>query len=117
MSSFSVYSNIKKFQPEFHIQNKMNIVFLFRDCYSICITDEGLKQKLILYGGRKMENINWGLIAPIIVIQVVLMVIAIVDIIRINRTNGPKWLWVLIVIFINILGSILYFVIGRKQNK
>ncbi|MBS4174836.1 PLD nuclease N-terminal domain-containing protein [Bacillus sp. FJAT-49736] len=63
-----------------------------------------------------MENINWGLIAPIVVIQVLLMVIALVDIIRIDRTKGPKWLWALIVIFINLLGPILYFVIGRKQK-
>lgn len=64
-----------------------------------------------------MVNINWGLIAPIIVIQVLLMVIALVDIVRIDRTKGPKWFWALIVIFINILGPILYFVIGRNQNK
>jgi hypothetical protein len=63
------------------------------------------------------HSINWGLVAPIIIIQWILLIIAIVDIIRINRTNGPKWLWVLIVIFINLLGPILYFVFGRRQNK
>ena len=64
-----------------------------------------------------LQSLNWGLLAPIIVIQLLLFIIAIVDIIRIKQTNGPKWVWVVIVVLINILGPILYFVIGRRPNK
>lgn len=63
-----------------------------------------------------LESINWGLVAPLLIIQLILMVTALVDLIRINNTNGPKWLWVLIILFINIIGPIIYFVIGRRQN-
>ena len=56
------------------------------------------------------------IIAPIIVIQLVLMIVALIACIRAEATNGPKWLWILIIIFINIIGPILYFVIGRKQQ-
>lgn len=63
-----------------------------------------------------LESINWGLIAPLIIIQMILMITALVDVIRIRDTNGPKWLWVLIILFINIIGPIIYFVIGRRQN-
>ena len=64
-----------------------------------------------------LQSLNWGLLAPIIVIQLLLFIIAIVDIIRIKQTNGPKWVWVVIVVLINILGPILYFVVGRRPNK
>ena len=58
---------------------------------------------------------NLPILAPIIIIQLILIIVAIIDLIRIETTNGPKWLWVLIILFINILGPILYFVIGRKR--
>lgn len=63
-----------------------------------------------------LQAINWAIIAPIIVIQLILVIIAIVDLIRIERTNGPKWLWVLLILFVNIIGPILYFVVGRRQS-
>jgi hypothetical protein len=65
---------------------------------------------------QALESINWGLVAPLIIIQFILMITALVDVIRIKDTNGPKWLWVLLILFVNIIGPIAYFVIGRRQN-
>ncbi|WP_175638244.1 PLDc N-terminal domain-containing protein [Metabacillus schmidteae] len=61
-------------------------------------------------------QLNWAIIAPIFVLQLILLVTAIVSCLRQEETYGPKWLWILIIIFINILGPILYFVIGRKND-
>ncbi|WP_385943766.1 PLD nuclease N-terminal domain-containing protein [Thalassorhabdus alkalitolerans] len=66
-----------------------------------------------LINGLKM--INWQLLAPIVVIQLLLMITALADCLKRDKTNGPKWMWILIIIFVNILGPILYFVIGRKD--
>jgi hypothetical protein len=63
-----------------------------------------------------LEGINWGLLAPIFIIQLILLVVSLVDLSRIEKTNGPKLLWVFIIIFVNIIGPILYFVIGRRSN-
>ena len=63
-----------------------------------------------------LQGISWGIIAPILVIQLILLIIALIDLSKINQTNGPKWLWAIIVIFVNILGPIIYFVFGRKQS-
>jgi hypothetical protein len=59
---------------------------------------------------------NLPILAPIFIIQLILIVVAIIDLVRNENTNGPKWLWALIILFINIIGPILYFVIGRKRN-
>lgn len=64
-----------------------------------------------------METINWGLIAPLLVIQLILVVIAFVDLSRQGQTNGPKWVWVLVILFLNIFGPIIYFVFGRSKNR
>lgn len=63
-----------------------------------------------------MNHINWELFAPIIVIDVILIIVALVDLIRIEHTRGPKWLWALIILLINLFGPILYFVLGRRNN-
>jgi uncharacterized membrane protein len=65
---------------------------------------------------QALQSINWGLIAPVIVIQFILIVVAMIDVIRIESTNGPKWLWVLIILFINIIGAVIYFIFGRRHN-
>jgi hypothetical protein len=65
-----------------------------------------------------MDSISHVLpiLAPIAIIQLILFIVALVDLIRIERTNGPKWLWVILILFVNIIGPILYFVIGRRAN-
>jgi hypothetical protein len=64
-----------------------------------------------------MEQIRQLLpfLIPILLLQLVLIVVALVDLARRERTRGPKWLWVLIILFVNLIGPILYFVIGREE--
>ncbi|WP_442594135.1 PLD nuclease N-terminal domain-containing protein [Neobacillus sp. D3-1R] len=65
---------------------------------------------------EELLNVNWALLAPIFIIQFILLLVAIIDLVRIEKTNGPKWLWVIIILFVNIIGPILYFVIGRRNQ-
>lgn len=52
---------------------------------------------------------------PIILLQLGLMVVALIDLARRERTRGPKWVWVLVIVFINLIGPIIYFVLGREE--
>lgn len=63
-----------------------------------------------------LSNIPWGLIAPLLVLQFVLAAVAIVDIIRIHETRGPKWFWIVVSLLVNTLGPIAYFLFGRKNQ-
>lgn len=63
-----------------------------------------------------LSTIPWNLILPILILQLVLMVVALVDLARHRRTNGPIIMWILIVIFIGTVGPILYFIFGRRQS-
>ncbi|MYL50984.1 transcriptional regulator [Halobacillus litoralis] len=62
-------------------------------------------------------NENLAIIAPLLIIQVVLMITALVSLIRAEATNGPKWMWVLIILFINTIGPIAYFIFGRSHES
>lgn len=55
------------------------------------------------------------LIIPIAILQLALMVVALVDLTKREQTNGPKWMWVLIIVFGELLGSVIYFIVGRKE--
>ncbi len=61
-------------------------------------------------------DIPWGLIAPIIILDLILMITALVSCIKEENTNGPKWMWILIILFLNLIGPVLYFVVGRQKQ-
>jgi len=64
----------------------------------------------------ELANIPWAVIAPLIGVQIILMIVALIDLRKIHATNGPKILWVFIIVFINLLGPVAYFIAGRKQS-
>ncbi len=47
---------------------------------------------------------------------IALPLIALIDILRSEFTNYNKLIWLLVIIFLSILGVLLYFIIGRKQK-
>lgn len=56
------------------------------------------------------------IIAPIIVIQLILMTVALVLCAKAESTRGPKWIWVLTIIFVNLFGPIAFFIAGRRNE-
>ena len=63
-----------------------------------------------------INEMPWGIIAPILVIQLILLVVALIDLVRIPQTNGPKWVWAIVIVLANLLGPIAYFIFGRKNS-
>ena len=55
------------------------------------------------------------LLVPIVLLQLVLMVVALMDLLRRDRTRGPKWAWALVIGFVNVLGPVIYFLFGREE--
>ncbi len=58
-----------------------------------------------------------ALLVPIVVIQLVLMIWGLYDLTRSERRvkGGSKVVWALIIIFVNLIGPILYFLAGRED--
>ncbi len=62
------------------------------------------------------ELIEWiPFLIPIILIQFALMIFALIDLSRREHVKGEKWMWVLIIIFINIVGPVVYLFMGRED--
>ena len=52
-----------------------------------------------------------------IFLPLMLIISALVDILKSEFTGNNKIVWVLVVMFLPLLGSVLYFVIGRNQKN
>jgi len=64
-----------------------------------------------------LSEVDLRPLIPFIIIQVILFLVAIIDITRRGRqTKGPKLMWVFIVIFISIFGPVAYFIFGRRND-
>jgi hypothetical protein len=60
----------------------------------------------------------FAILVPILVIQLGLLVWALYDLTRPTRRvkGDSKVVWALIIIFINLIGPILYFLVGREDT-
>ena len=58
------------------------------------------------------------LIVPIVLVQLGLTIAAVVDLLRDERKvrGGSKGVWAVIIVFVNLLGPILYFLVGRVEG-
>jgi len=56
------------------------------------------------------------LIIPIVLLQLILMIVALVDLAKREKVRWlPKWLWAIIIILGELVGPIIYLVTGREE--
>lgn len=59
----------------------------------------------------------WQIILILIALGLILLpLIALIDILKNEFRDSNKLIWVLVVLFFPILGSVLYFILGQKQK-
>ena len=58
-----------------------------------------------------------ALLLPIVLIQLGLIIAALFDLEKEERRvrGGSKLVWALVIVFLNIVGPILYFIAGREE--
>jgi hypothetical protein len=57
-------------------------------------------------------------LVPLLVLQLVLLVVALYDLTRPERRvkGDSKVVWALIIIFVNLIGPLIYFLFGREDT-
>lgn len=68
-----------------------------------------------------LDNINpavFALLIPVAIIQIGLLLLAARDLLRDDRRvrGGSKPMWAVIIVFVNLIGPILYFLVGREEG-
>ena len=76
----------------------------------------GSERTLTRVADLKTEQIL-ALLAPIVVIQLGLMIVALHDLEQEDRhvRGGSKLIWALVIVFVNVVGPIVYLVAGRDE--
>ena len=73
------------------------------------------------YGINDFKDIDFmaflPIILPIILVGTLLVLMALIDLYRHRKMRKNALLWTLIILFVNTLGPILYFVMGRKDSE
>lgn len=73
------------------------------------------------YGLDDLKDIDFivilPIILPIITVGTILVLIAFIDLYRHRKTRENIRVWVMVILFANTLGPILYFVLGRKDRE
>ena len=54
---------------------------------------------------------------PVVILDLCLIAWALVDWARRPRTKGPKWVWLLVILFVSTFGPIIYLVFGREEAE
>lgn len=53
---------------------------------------------------------------PVILLQLALLVVALIDLTRRERTRGSKIVWLIVILAVNLLGPIIYLIFGREEE-
>ena len=73
------------------------------------------------YGLNDLKDIDFmaflPIVLPFILVGTLLVLIALIDLYRHRKIRKNVLLWTLIILFVNTLGPILYFVMGRKDSE
>jgi hypothetical protein len=55
-------------------------------------------------------------IIPIVLLQLILMIVALLDLIRREKTRFlPKWAWAIVIVLGELIGPIVYLIFGREE--
>ena len=66
--------------------------------------------------GISIPTAIFAVIIPMVIVQFVLFIVALISLLRKKGvTTGDKVMWLLIILFVNTIGPILYFVIGSSH--
>jgi len=60
-----------------------------------------------------------AILAPLLLLQLSLMIFALLDLVRRDEhqlRHLPKWGWAVVVIVVNLIGPLLYLLIGREES-
>lgn len=81
----------------------------------------GMMKMKLHYGFDDLKNFDFmaylPILMPVIVVSALLILIALIDLYRHRKMRGNVVFWAFIIIFANTIGSILYFVLGRKDSE
>jgi heme/copper-type cytochrome/quinol oxidase subunit 4 len=64
---------------------------------------------------EELTHINWNIFLPLMMLDMVLTLAALIACIRQDMTKERRVVWILVIVFINFFRPVLYFIFGRRK--
>ncbi|AST97815.1 PLD nuclease N-terminal domain-containing protein [Shouchella clausii] len=61
-------------------------------------------------------DVPWGLLAPVIILNLILVIVALVDYVKRAKTTGAHLFWIPLILFVSFLGPVMYLIFGRRNQ-
>ncbi|MBU8598195.1 PLD nuclease N-terminal domain-containing protein [Shouchella clausii] len=61
-------------------------------------------------------DVPWGLLAPVIILNLILVIVALVDYVKQAKTTGAHPFWIPLILFVSFLGPVMYLIFGRRNQ-
>jgi len=109
------YSEVKKFKYE----SKISLDYFYTDSTlsgSSCLFILGTKTKSIMITLTSLLFIGNIFRFLFGILWAILIVYTLLDLFRSNKPTNTKLLWLIVILIAPILGSIIYFVVGRTNR-
>ena len=54
---------------------------------------------------------------PVVVIELILLAAALLDWLKRPVLRGNRWVWLVVILFVNLIGPIIYFLFARNDEQ
>jgi hypothetical protein len=88
----------------------------FNSIFNHCQTNISQQKRSQIQMNEILTAIPWMVISPILALDLVLILAALYSLVKAEHTNGPKWIWAIIILIFNLFGPVAFFVFGRRSN-
>ena len=68
-----------------------------------------------LFYAANITRLVLMVVLPVVIIQLVLLITALVSLVKKQVPGSDKALWAILIIFVNIIGPIIYFAVGSNM--
>ncbi|GIN10899.1 hypothetical protein J26TS2_07660 [Shouchella clausii] len=63
------------------------------------------------------NDVPWGLLAPIIILNLILVIVALIDYGKQAKTKGAHPFWIPLILFVSFIGPVMYLIFGRGSQR
>ena len=89
--------------------------FLLNGCVILVNSKLSVQGGFIMFNGMTIIEVL-KLLAPVIIMELFLAIFCLYKLSKDKVKYLPKWAWALIILFVNLLGPIIYLILGRERD-
>ncbi|CAM3506342.1 PLD nuclease N-terminal domain-containing protein [Marinicrinis lubricantis] len=63
-----------------------------------------------------IQVVPWEIVGPVLALQFILQIVALISLWKTEDASAPKWIWAVVIVIGTLLGTVAYFIFGRRNE-